>query len=166
MTYTSKVHKKSEASFLDRYLMSFLNAFFLERADDTVIYSIIDGFDEKKKKKPDFMLGIEDRKREVYYFYIEVKRPNIKSIYQEEKDFVKLLKQMKASIDSQVKLGMKSPKSLGLLCEGFSSSLYQMTLQEEGVYISACLRSFQLVENKNMILNVVSAVEAFGFVKV
>ncbi|RCH80841.1 hypothetical protein CU098_005693, partial [Rhizopus stolonifer] len=77
----------------------------------------IDGFDEKKKKSPDFMLGIEDRKREVYYFYIEVKRPNIRSIYQEEEDSVKLLKQMKSSIDNQVKLGMKISKSLDLLCE-------------------------------------------------
>jgi len=74
---------------------------------------------EKKKKKPDFMLGITDRKREAYYyFYVEVKRPDAKSIYQEEDDYVKLLKQMKGSIDNQAYLGMANPVSLGLLCEG------------------------------------------------
>jgi len=78
----------------------------------------IDGSDEKKKKKPDFMVGIQDRKRELYFFYVEVKRPKVKSVYQEEDDYVKLLKQLKESIDNQLKLGMKNPKSFGLLCEG------------------------------------------------
>jgi len=86
-----------------------LSNFFLYR---------IDGSDAKKRKKPDFMLGIKDRKRELYYFYVEVKRPKVKSIYQEEDDYAKLLKQLKGSIDNQLKLGMKDPKSFGLLCEG------------------------------------------------
>jgi len=64
------------------------------------------------------MVGIQDRKRELYFFYVEVKRPKVKSVYQEEDDYVKLLKQLKESIDNQLKLGMKNPKSFGLLCEG------------------------------------------------
>lgn len=41
-----------------------------------------------------------------------------------------------------------------------------MAFPEKGFYISTCLRRFQLVEIQSMILNVVSAVEAFDFVKV
>lgn len=64
------------------------------------------------------MLGIMDRKRDIYNFFVEVKRPDAKSIYQEEDDYVKLMKQMKGSIDNQAYLEMANPVSLGLLCEG------------------------------------------------
>ncbi|KAI8087678.1 uncharacterized protein B0P05DRAFT_465474, partial [Gilbertella persicaria] len=90
--------------------------------------------------------------------------PACKSVYQEENDFVKLLKMMKASIDYQITLGIRNPKSFGLLC--FSCSFYQMTLLEEGLYISTCLRRFQLVKSQSMILNVIPAIEVFRFIKV
>lgn len=78
----------------------------------------IDGSEKKQAKKPDFIFEIQDRKRELYYFYIEMKRPGSKSVYQEEDDFTKLLKHLKKSIDDQAMLGMKTPESFGLLCEG------------------------------------------------
>ncbi|KAG1176428.1 hypothetical protein G6F36_010956 [Rhizopus arrhizus] len=78
----------------------------------------IDVAEKNQKKKPDFKLGIMDRKREVYFFYIEIKRPEKESKYQEEDDFVKLMKEMKFSVDRQISLGMKNPLSFGLLCEG------------------------------------------------
>lgn len=77
-----------------------------------IFFCSIDGPEEKKKKKPDFMLDITDRKREAYYFYVEVKRPDPKSIYQEEDDYVKLLKQMKGSIDNQAREPCVSRSSL------------------------------------------------------
>lgn len=77
----------------------------------------IDGMDTNKKK-PDFMLGFSKKRKDVYCFFVEVKRPNIKSCHQEENDLTKLLKQLKSSVDKQLILGMGEPSSLGLLVEG------------------------------------------------
>jgi hypothetical protein len=76
----------------------------------------IDGV-KGNKKKPDFMLGIKSRKRTIFFFFIEVKRPDITSNHQEENDYVKLIKQLKSSIDEQLKIKMKTPVAYGLLCE-------------------------------------------------
>lgn len=74
----------------------------------------------QSNKKPDFMLGYKDRKRAVYFFYVELKRPDKVSKYQAEDDYTKLMKHMKNSIDNQVKLGIKTPVALGLLSEGIT----------------------------------------------
>lgn len=68
--------------------------------------------------KPDFVLGIETRKTVVLSFFVEVKKEKAESKYQVESDFVKLMKQMKTSIDKQLQMGVQSPVSFGLLCEG------------------------------------------------
>lgn len=47
-----------------------------------------------------------------------MKRPGQVSLYQDEDDYVKLLKQMKTSVDVQIDLGIHNPTSLGLLVEG------------------------------------------------
>jgi hypothetical protein len=70
-----------------------------------------------KRRKPGFQLGIKDRKREIYFFYIEIKHPEKESKHHEEDDFVKFVKMMKLSVDRQISLGMKSPVSFGFLCE-------------------------------------------------
>lgn len=77
----------------------------------------IDGV-EGNGKRPDFMLGIKSRKRVIFFFFVEVKRPDTTSNYQEESDYVKLLKQLKNSTDEQLKINMKTPVAYGLLCEG------------------------------------------------
>lgn len=41
-----------------------------------------------------------------------------------------------------------------------------MNILEEGVYSSACLRKFQLIEDHSMIMNMLPAFEAFWFIKV
>lgn len=64
------------------------------------------------------MLGIKNRKRELFNFLVEVKRPDTLSKYQEEDDYTKLMKQLKLAIDNQLKLGVQNPYSFGLLCEG------------------------------------------------
>ncbi|EIE86859.1 hypothetical protein RO3G_11570 [Rhizopus delemar RA 99-880] len=125
----------------------------------------IDVAEKNQKKKPDFKLGIMDRKREVYFFYIEIKRPEKESKYQEEDDFVKLMKEMKFSVDRQISLGMKNPLSFGLLCEGFSYSLFRMTLKVDGVYMPIMVKRFSLVSNKSELMNTSLIVEAFGAVK-
>ncbi|KAG1462476.1 hypothetical protein G6F46_001392 [Rhizopus delemar] len=114
----NRIHTRSEASFLNQHLMPFINEILLKNTDNSIVYSMIDGSEKKQAKKPDFIFEIQDRKRELYYFYIEMKRPGSKSVYQEEDDFTKLLKHLKKSIDDQAMLGMKTPESFGLLCEG------------------------------------------------
>lgn len=69
-------------------------------------------------KKPDIALGIKYKGRNRLFFFIEVKRPGQNSMYQDEEDYVKLLKHMKGSIDDQIDLGVHNPTSLGLLVEG------------------------------------------------
>lgn len=78
----------------------------------------IDAYDKKSEKKPDVKIGFKDRKRVIDAVYFEVKRPNIESKYQAENDYVKLLKQLKVSIDYQVKLNIMSPVAFGVHCEG------------------------------------------------
>lgn len=64
------------------------------------------------------MLGLKDRKKEYYFFYVEIKSPQQKSEYELEDDFVKLMKQMKLSINKQLWRAFPNPCSYGLLCEG------------------------------------------------
>lgn len=73
------------------------------------------------------MLGISENKRkEVWFFFVEVKRPNVTNHYQEEGNFTKLMKQVKSSIDEQLHLGAEGPISLGLLVEGmFETFIYK-----------------------------------------
>ncbi|GAA5798539.1 hypothetical protein HPULCUR_003944 [Helicostylum pulchrum] len=87
------------------------------------------------------MLGLKDRKREVYSFYIEVKRPTQESKYQPEDNFTKLLKTVKSSYDRQLVLGIKDPVALGLLCEGFACSLFEMNLRADGIYMPVMIKS-------------------------
>ncbi|CEG77361.1 hypothetical protein RMATCC62417_12126 [Rhizopus microsporus] len=112
----------------------------------------------------DFMLGFKDRKREVYSFFVELKRPNKLSKYQPEDSFCKLLKHLKHSTDHQAKLGIENPVSLGLRCEGFLYALVRMTLVEEGVYLSVTISKFRLPESNADMMNLPRAMECLSFV--
>lgn len=74
----------------------------------------MDVAEKGQKKKSDFQLGIKDRKREIYLFYIEIKRPEKESKHHKEDDLVKLVKMMKLSVDRQISLGMKKPSLVWL----------------------------------------------------
>lgn len=63
------------------------------------------------------MIGKQNKKNELFFF-IEVKRPQVSSRYQVEDDYTKLLKEMKGSIDDQLRVGKEDPLSHGLLAEG------------------------------------------------
>ena len=68
---------------------------------------------------PDWKLGFaKHKKKALFCFFVEVKRPGESSRYQKETDYVKLLKEMKSSIDKQINMGLVSPFSFGLLVEG------------------------------------------------
>lgn len=66
------------------------------------------------------MIGFRNRKRDIYLFFVELKRPSKQSKYQVEDDYTKLVKHLKASIDAQANLGIEKPTSFGLLCEGIN----------------------------------------------
>ena len=56
---------------------------------------------------PDWKLGFgKYRKKAIYFFFVEVKRSGESSKYQKEADYVKLLKEMKNSIDKQISMGL------------------------------------------------------------
>ncbi|KAG1138949.1 hypothetical protein G6F37_013237 [Rhizopus arrhizus] len=120
---------------------------------------------EKNGKKPDFMFGTKIKRREVYFFFVEVKRPEMKSKYQPEDDFTKLMKQMKTSVDDQLCLGSKNPTSLGLLVEGFKGTLFQMKLLADGIYMPMVFERFSLVEEIHQLVHLPGIVEALFFVK-
>lgn len=137
------------------------------------------------KKKADFMLGYKGHKREIFLFYVELKRPNKFSKYQVEDDFVKLCKHMKYSIDNQAAIGIEAPVALGLWCEGISvflhilipnfsniiysgfvCSLMKMTLVEEGIYVPVVLRKFRLPESESELISLSRTMECLNFVLV
>ncbi|CEG64959.1 hypothetical protein RMATCC62417_01848 [Rhizopus microsporus] len=53
---------------------------------------------------------------------------------------------MKTSMGMQVNIGLESPKSFGLLVEGWRCKLYSMELVEDGVYLPAMIKRFWIVE--------------------
>ncbi|ORE21944.1 hypothetical protein BCV71DRAFT_241350 [Rhizopus microsporus] len=155
-----KVNQSSEMSFMDKYLIPAIRRVLLNNAAEEV-----DGANSNGKK-PDFMLGFSKKRQDVYCFFVEVKRPNMKSNYQEEGDMTKLLKQLKASIDKQLLLGLRDPTSLGLLMEGFKCSLFKMTLVADGVYLPLLIKLFSLVEEVHEMALLPLIVESLMFVKV
>lgn len=65
-----------------------------------------------------------------------MKRPGQISIYQDEDDYVKLLKQMKTSVDAQIDLEVRNPTSLGLLVEGILIFVINLTIPKFFLIIS------------------------------
>ncbi|KAG1173167.1 hypothetical protein G6F70_005919 [Rhizopus microsporus] len=86
-----------------------------EKEEDTMM-NMIDKPDDSGKK-PDFMIGSRPKKKEFYFFFVEIKRSDITSKHRAEDEFTKILKQMKDSADKALCLGVKGPVSLGLLVE-------------------------------------------------
>ncbi|KAG1058814.1 hypothetical protein G6F41_013764 [Rhizopus arrhizus] len=102
--------------FFDQYLKPLIREAILKSCSKDFVCSGSDVSDPSvpSKKKADFMLGYKDRKREVFLFYVELKRHDKASKYQVEDDFVKLCKHMKYSIDNQAAIGIEAPVALGL----------------------------------------------------
>ncbi|KAG1046700.1 hypothetical protein G6F43_010826 [Rhizopus delemar] len=152
----------SEATFTEKDLVSIVRRVFLEDVSEEAIYAVIDKH-EKFGKKPDFMIGAKVKRREVYFFYVEVKRPGAHSKYQPEDDYTKLMKLMKKSVDDQLYLGLKDLMSLGLLIEGFKCTLFQMKLLADGIYMPMAFDRFSLVEEDHQLALLPSVVDAFYF---
>ncbi|KAG0781374.1 hypothetical protein G6F21_011679 [Rhizopus arrhizus] len=158
------ISNSSEATFTEKYLASAIRRVLLKDASQDLLYAMMDK-PEKNGKKPDFMFGTKIKKREVYFFFVEVKRPEITSKYQPEDDYTKLMKQMKGSVDDQLCLGSKNPTSLGLLVEGFKGTLFQMKLLADGIYMPMAFERFSLVEEIHQLVHLPAIVEALFFVK-
>ncbi|KAG1098298.1 hypothetical protein G6F40_011979 [Rhizopus arrhizus] len=162
--YRACISNSSEATFTEKYLASAIRRVLLKDAGEDLLYAMIDK-PEKNGKKPDYMFGTKIKRREVYFFFVEVKRPEMKSKYQPEDDFTKLMKQMKGSVDDQLCLGSKNPTSLGLLVEGFKCTLFQMKLLADGIYMPMAFERFSLVEEIHQLVHLPAIVEALFFVK-
>ncbi|KAG1041008.1 hypothetical protein G6F43_012186 [Rhizopus delemar] len=160
----ASIAKSSEATFAEKYLMPIIRRVLLENTQENIIYAMIDKSTESGRK-PDFMIGTKAKKNEMYFFFIEVKRPETSSKYQPEDDFVKLMKLLKRSVDDQLYLGVKTPTSLGLLVEGFKCTLFEMRLVGDGVYMPMAFSRFSLVEEEHQLVLLPSAIDAFCFVK-
>ncbi|KAG1515116.1 hypothetical protein G6F52_009758 [Rhizopus delemar] len=158
------ISNSSEATFTEKYLASAIRRVLLKDVSEDLSYAMMDK-PEKNGKKPDFMFGTKIKKREVYFFFVEVKRPEITSKYQPEDDYTKLMKQMKGSVDDQLCLGSKNPTSLGLLVEGFKGTLFQMKLLADGIYMPMAFERFSLVEEIHQLVHLPGIVEALFFVK-
>ncbi|OBZ80534.1 hypothetical protein A0J61_11417, partial [Choanephora cucurbitarum] len=154
----------SEAAFINRNLMPLINKLLVDDEPASTTHAMMDS-PCVQGVKPDFALSTKTRKRNIFLFFIEVKRNEIDSKYQAESDFVKLMKQMKFAVDQQLKIGVKSPISFGLLCEGFSCEFFTMKLAVEGIYLPVLTRQFSLVQNVGDLVHVPAIVETFGLVK-
>ncbi|KAL0577432.1 hypothetical protein ABG067_008834, partial [Albugo candida] len=110
MMHRAKIADRSEASFIEKYLLAIIQRVFLKDAndDDDLVYALIDktGYGNDK---PDIMIGTKIKRKEFYFFFVEVKRPGAGSQYQAEDDYTKLLKQMKDSVDDQLCSGVPNP---------------------------------------------------------
>ena len=137
-------------------------------------------------KKPDFMIGSRPKKKEFYFFFVEIKRSDITSKHRAEDEFTKILKQMKDSADKALCLGVKGPVSLGLLVEDifwicilctrkknllpnadtlieFKSTVFQMKLVVGGIYLPTAIKRFLLVEEFHELVHLPSIVEVLFF---
>ncbi|KAI8090455.1 hypothetical protein BDF21DRAFT_333601 [Thamnidium elegans] len=165
MHFRATAASSSEATFTEKCLLPIVQTVLLRNANEDMVYAMIDK-PESNNMKPDFMIGAKVRTKEVYFFFIEVKRPEATSKYQPEDDYTKLMKEMKCSVDTQLRLGVLNPTSLGVLVEGFKCTLFQMKLVSDGIYMPVAFDRFSLIEEIHQLVNLPSVVEAFYSVKV
>ncbi|KAL9550407.1 hypothetical protein MBANPS3_004735 [Mucor bainieri] len=152
--------ENSESTFTEKYVLPFVKILLKKR---DLQYAVFDAHDEHSKKKPDIMIGFKHKKQYANCVLFEIKRPNATSKYQPESDYAKLLKQMKAALDLEIKLSIKSPVSFGVLCEGFDCCLFRMSLVEDGIYLTTALRKFRLPQDLTTLTEVPRAVEVISY---
>ncbi|RCH91092.1 hypothetical protein CU098_007774 [Rhizopus stolonifer] len=160
--YCASVAQTSKATVTEECLVLAVQRILLKGASEDYLLC----HPQKDGKKADFMMGTRVKDKEIYFFFVEVKRPHINSKYQLEDNYTKIMKQMKSSVDDQLCLGAKNPESLDLLVEGFNGTFFQMKLLADGVYMPIALECFSLVEEIHQLVDLPSIVEALCFVKV
>ncbi|KAI8376684.1 hypothetical protein EDC96DRAFT_436350, partial [Choanephora cucurbitarum] len=106
--------KNSETSFMMKYLLPYLEEVFMVNPNMYNVFAtyVLNIFCQS------FLGFAKHKKKALFCFFVEVKRPGESSKCQKETDYVKLLKEMKSSIDKQINMGLASPFSFGLLVEG------------------------------------------------
>ncbi|ORE18491.1 hypothetical protein BCV71DRAFT_179465, partial [Rhizopus microsporus] len=157
--YSTSVSGASGASFTEKYIMPAIRRVLLKNTNENIVYVMIDKPDDSGKK-PDFMIGSRPKKKEFYFFFVEIKRSDITSKHRAEDEFTKILKQMKDSADKALCLGVKGPVSLGLL---FKSTVFQMKLVVGGIYLPTAIKRFLLVEEVHELVHLPSIVEVLFF---
>ncbi|CAO3606583.1 unnamed protein product [Mucor hiemalis] len=125
--YRASLACNSEATFIEKSLLPAFQIALLKNENERLVYGLMDK-PLKNGKKSDFFIGRKMRSHELYFFSVEVKRPDTSSKYQAEDDFTKLMKMMKDSVDEQLRLGIENPTSLGLLVEGMHIRGFQPLL--------------------------------------
>ncbi|OAD00026.1 hypothetical protein MUCCIDRAFT_156953 [Mucor lusitanicus CBS 277.49] len=63
----ASIVQSSEVTFAEKYLMPIIRRVLLENTKQEMIYAMIDK-PIKSGKKPDFMIGTEVKKNELYFF--------------------------------------------------------------------------------------------------
>ncbi|KAI8356593.1 hypothetical protein EDC96DRAFT_484054 [Choanephora cucurbitarum] len=160
----TSIAESSEATFTGKYLKPVVDEILIKNKTQQQVYGEIDT--NYHGYKPDMLFGAKRKRKDFFFFFVEIKRPGQTSKYQPEDDLTKLLKQMKHSVDEQLFLGVKAPKSLGLLVEGFDCFLYQMIVLEDGIYFPMMIKSFCLVRRVDEMIWMPTIVECLTFVKV
>ncbi|KAI9362341.1 hypothetical protein BD770DRAFT_240869 [Pilaira anomala] len=83
--------------------------------------------------KPDLLIMLNlPNKKQVDFFTCEVKKPFGNLSNQLESDYVKIHKEMKLLIDTQIDLGVQHPIAYSLLVEGYDLTLFKMELEYDG----------------------------------
>ncbi|KAI8377244.1 hypothetical protein BD560DRAFT_325883, partial [Blakeslea trispora] len=155
--------QNSEATFIDKHLKPVIKRVLLNGSMREHTYAITNkGADGGLK--PNFAIGVKNKKK--HFFFVEVKCPNTQSKLQPEDNMVKLIKQMKSSIDDQLYAGIDDCMSFGLLVEGYRATLMKMTLPCPGIYMPVAIKRFSLVEEIHQLVLLPSVVVACWFVKV
>ncbi|CEP12306.1 hypothetical protein [Parasitella parasitica] len=150
-----KVQDNSETSFMQKYLLPYLNEIYMVNSQKNSVCAMVDGVEESGNF-PDWKLGYKKSKnKSLFIFFVEVKRPGQTSKYQAEDDYVKLTKEMKDSLDEQIELGFDSPFSFGLLVE---------ELKKKG-YMPRMIKKFSLMQEVEDAVNIPAMVETLVFVK-
>lgn len=93
------IQETSETSFMNKYLVPYLNEVFMVDTFKYIVFGMVDGVEESGAI-PDFKIGCtKNKNKPVYAFFVEFKRPGQSSQYQAENYKLKLLKEMKDSVN-------------------------------------------------------------------
>ncbi|KAI9265513.1 hypothetical protein EDC94DRAFT_58932 [Helicostylum pulchrum] len=100
--------------------------------------------------KPDLLIILNlPNKKQVDFFTCEVKKPFGNLSNQLESDYVKIHKEMKLIIDTQIDLGVQHPIAYSLLVEGYSFTLFKMELEYDGEYRSKIAGKCRTVRDRD-----------------
>ncbi|KAI9472489.1 MAG: hypothetical protein EXX96DRAFT_622664 [Benjaminiella poitrasii] len=138
----------SENQFVDQAVFTLLLPLFEFRPE----YEICkyDKFMAKSTYKPDFLVKLNIVKNvQIDFFTVEIKKPGGNLFNQLESDFVKIHRQMKFMVDSQIELGVDDPICYAMLVEGYDISLFTMKLEFDGEYRARLVSKCRTIRDRD-----------------